>query len=258
MATSTVLIWNNKLYGAHHYSGHASLSIDSDWEAGAQASTYVSWWPEGEAGKGDKVVADPNLSVSADLQSEKYAPDHIIKINGMNEGQMRAKWVETWSKRNAHYKMRTKNCSTIVARVLCAGGERGGAYRHNLFWTPLKVKRLALQMGGTAVTWIAFLKELNQSGYLSASDATVLSKLYKRDTRHGSASQPTAYYQGGESIAAKPGIKWQNFAIREGNDDFYFYSEAGSLISARFMRVINDNNDQQLTEFYDRRCPSFD
>ena len=74
MTSTTVIIWNNHMYGSHAYPGHASMSIDSAWSA--SSGSYVSWWPGKTKDSGGK-LAKPTLEFFADLKEEGYAPDHI-------------------------------------------------------------------------------------------------------------------------------------------------------------------------------------
>ena len=250
---TTVLIWNNKMYhgpGGHEYSGHAAMSIDDDWRQLGQQASYVSWWPEKDSEGHNTGFSKPKMSVSDDFAAEGYAPDHIIKIAGLDTRAMMGKWQDTKNKPNSSYKFYRKNCSTIVGRVLSEGSSKGGLSRVNLIWTPLKVKRLALAMGGTTKTWHEFLKELVVSGYLSAGDGKALDTLGKRDERHGS-SGAKCYFAKGKQIAPKTFIAWTAGGKSGGHqiggkhkDNGYFWASEGSIMSQHTRRANGDGWDE--------------
>ncbi|RVT92035.1 hypothetical protein EOD42_20080 [Rhodovarius crocodyli] len=203
---TTVLVWNNHLRPiGNSFPGHASVSIDDNW---ASDKSYVSWLP-GDDHKIFREFGRAGASISTDLMFEKYAPDHIIRITGMDVMAMMSKWNEVRSKENAHYRYTRKNCSTIASRVLKAGSAQGGLKRHHIIWTPLMVKRLALEMGGTTMLWTDLLQECRQRGHLSPGDVLVLQNLHKRDERSGS-SMTTFHYSRGAPSQPKTGMLWGN------------------------------------------------
>jgi hypothetical protein len=66
-----------------------------------------------------------------------------------------------------------KNCSTIVARVLRAGGYRAGIwYDHSTIWTPLKIAGVVSRAGGSSVEWDTFKAE-REAKNLTAADLVV-------------------------------------------------------------------------------------
>lgn len=202
---TTILVWNNQM-GVHmnRYPGHASMMIGNSWND-REGKNFVSWIPDTDDPKGG-IFGRGNLTLLADLQFEGYAPDHIIEMpDSLDQGRMLAEWTKIRNKANAHYDIHRKNCSTILARVLAAAGAKAGFLAsHNLIWTPLKVKRLAMDMGGSEKTWASLLIEARAAGYLTNSERELLLKLYKRDARHGAAATENgAYYAGGKRIAPK-------------------------------------------------------
>jgi hypothetical protein len=250
----TVLIWNNKMYGSHSYSGHASMSIDDQWGKEEQAQSYVSWWPDHDHQVGGIGKSKPKVSISADLQAEGYAPDHIIDLSRMATGAMLGVWNEIRTS-TKYYRYLRRNCSTVVSQVLKAGSKLGSfSERNNLIWTPVKVKDLALSMGGQKVTWESFLQTLRQDKYLTRSDVVVLSQLLKRDEAHGKDSTGNnAYYSNGRKVVAKPWLKWditngQGFSIGNAKSPTsYFFSSSGSILSTGTVRTNTDNNKLEYT-----------
>ncbi len=238
---TTVFIWNNHMYGSHRYPGHASMSIDGQWQAGA--NTYVSWWPDSQK-DGFLDLARPKLEFFADLKEEGYAPDHIIRIDGLRLDAMTAKWNERRNKQNAHYRFLKKNCSTVVSAVLKAGGLRGSTMaRNNLVWTPLKVRDLAMDMGGRTISWDALLGEFVRDGYMNNADRVVLTNLFRRDEKHGkNSSGNQAYYAKGQKIHQKSHLMWAGgrFELGDKGDGVnFFYASEGSLLSSG---QISDHN----------------
>jgi hypothetical protein len=198
----TVFIWNNNMtsawFGAgHRTTGHASLHITSQWTPPADAldgpdladqrASYVSWWPRNN-GRGMR-LAEARKNLFADMIGEAgYAPDHVIRIWGLDEAAMAAEWASIRGKHNAHYRLNVKNCSTIAARVLRAGQswtDLNVWYAHSSIWTPLKVKRLAFSMGGTEKAWPSVISEMFDKGAISASVHSRYCEAKKRSSRHG-------------------------------------------------------------------------
>ena len=126
---SIIVIWENNLLAGgrqkntngHGWVGHAAMLIGDDWGAlPANGENYVSWWPDGGAKPGESVAAEPNKHLVNDIRSEGYLPDHFIQLPDTQAGvlEMKATWNAIRSKQHAHYKMVSKNCSMIVARVM--------------------------------------------------------------------------------------------------------------------------------------------
>lgn len=66
---------------------------------------------------------------------------------------MKQSWDEISGKINANYQFLYKNCSTIVARVMRAGGAdkklnpiQALSYAHNLYWTPKDIAQFCQQL----------------------------------------------------------------------------------------------------------------
>jgi hypothetical protein len=174
---STIIVWaNNMLTTGHGWPGHAAVNIGAFTPPAAGIQNYVSWWPGGGedlADQGKKKagaeLADPEPNIVADIALETYLPDYIIRLNETwgQRNAMQARWNEIRGKQRGHYKFLRKNCSTITARILRAGGFTAGAiaglwYDHSSIWTPLKVKDFALQAGGRWMSWTDLLEELNE------------------------------------------------------------------------------------------------
>jgi hypothetical protein len=207
---TTVFIWNNNMVssmfgGGHKTVGHASVHITSVWTPPAnrsdadsladQTASYVSWWP-GSNSAGMR-LAKARSNLFADIIGESnYAPDHIIRIEDLDETAMATEWAAIRGKENAHYRLNVKNCSTVAARVLRAGvswKETNVWYAHSPLWTPLKVKRLAFSMGGKEKSWTSLVSEMFEGGAISASSHTSYGKFKKRSSRHGNSKTPSRF-----------------------------------------------------------------
>ncbi|MFT8244950.1 hypothetical protein [Roseomonas sp. BN140053] len=237
---TTVLIWNNNMVtvAGHSYPGHASMSIDDDW-SWLNQNNYVSFWPEGAGGGlfGTGVGSTTEACIRKDLANEGYAPDHVIKLSNLNQDAMRAEWKHTKTEFK-RYRMLRENCSAAVARVLKAGSSAGGVYqRHSAIWTPLNVKRLALSMGGTKISWEQLVRELFQSGTLPAEQVSNLALWAKRDARHGSSTS-SAVYRNGVSVKPKVPLPWAAPAVTS-----IFRTAGGALLDARARAQVWDSLD---------------
>jgi hypothetical protein len=131
-----VLVWNFMERGNI---GHAALKVGGD---------YISWWPQGTAsvkdGRHPGVVNDE----TGDHAAEGRAPDHRIRLVGLDEDAIRRWWHEF--REGNEYRLFVQNCSTVVAMALKAGGGTkrtsglGWAYHSwNTVWTPDDVRRYA-------------------------------------------------------------------------------------------------------------------
>ena len=211
---ATVLIWNNNMFGSgHHYTGHAAMNITDHWAqyGSANSDNYVSWIPADNKKRWLVRSGQDNPTFVKDLEFEEgYVPDHIIRLNLLSSSQMDSCWKNI-RQNSGKYHMTGQNCSDMVAKVLKAGAE-GGAYkgkyslRHHLIWTPLKVKRLALdymgKYGGNLMSWDDLLGELRRDNAISQDEKVAMASMRKRDDRHGS-SGAESYFADGARLAQK-------------------------------------------------------
>lgn len=147
MADARVYIW----YPDGDNIGHASMHI-GDHQEGDSIQWYVSWWPQDAAGLTDTILSAPN-TYDDDVAAEGGAPHVVYTINTLNINVMKASWDAIRTKPQAHYRLLPKNCSTIVARVLRAGGAglhlnkvKELSYAHNSYWTPKNVAQFCNQL----------------------------------------------------------------------------------------------------------------
>src|SRR5262245_51824538 len=190
MATSYVIVWENNTLGhrkvnGHTWAGHSALNIGNQFEPASGIlglNNYVSWWPDTNLGgfgvknmvkqvfhKGQG--SNVHLSLVKDIQDEEYLPDHVIALNTNQDRMqdMQAEWNAIRQKVGSHYRAMWKNCSTIVSRVLFAGGfySQKWALNSNIVWSPAAIRKLALSVGGQKMQWNAFMAELkDNSGIL--------------------------------------------------------------------------------------------
>jgi hypothetical protein len=207
---ATILIWNNNnhsLGGGHDVTGHSAMNITDNWVEGASDNgrNYVSWWPGEQKkellghSKGRKFGVEASNFLEDIKDEGGYAPDHIIRVDNksIDTNAMLAKWSEIRNKENAHYRYLRKNCSTIVARVMRTGTKSGsGWYRHSTIWTPLKVKRFALDIGGKELDWLSFTEEI--STFVSGPEAACLRMLKRRSSSHGFSGGAKPRFSGGK------------------------------------------------------------
>jgi hypothetical protein len=183
---SYVIVWENNTFGhrkveGRTWPGHAAMNIGGIFDKGAVSvamNSYVSWWPSDGASFGVKDLmksvftsqkGDHNPTIIDDIGSEGYLPDHVIFMNSSDdsEANMKAEWRTVFNKPGgASYKNLRKNCSTIVSRVLHAGGfhAKKWAVDCNFVWTPADVRKLAEGAGGGRMTWAQFLDVLQSNG----------------------------------------------------------------------------------------------
>lgn len=230
---SYIFVWEQNMYqnqkvAGHTWPGHSSLNIGSRFITGREGpkdgatieeilefgrtfvDNYVSWWPTkppggfGVAGalspKKIKGIAGGDLA--SDIIRETYLPDHVIQLDTTTneEALMQAEWKAIRRKRNASYKIFRKNCSTIVSRVLQAGGyySQKWAENTNWVWAPSDILRLSLAAGGVQILWKDFSKLISKAG-IKISDIQ-----YIREARSGlfcSCGAPVAYQKNGYTPA---------------------------------------------------------
>jgi hypothetical protein len=151
MPDARVYIW----YPEGENIGHASMHIGDHQEVD-DTNWYVSWWPhlddDDVAGLTDTIISDPK-TYDEDVEAEGGTPHVVYAINHLNINTMKALWDGIRTKPQAHYRLLPKNCSTIVARVLRAGGAgrhlnaiKELSYAHNAYWTPKNVAQFCNQL----------------------------------------------------------------------------------------------------------------
>jgi hypothetical protein len=177
--------------------------------SGYQASllnAYVSWWPSVNIGSfGIKGLLKRNkkgrrnLTLAHDILDEGYLMDHVIKLDtdaGV-EARMQAEWNAIRTKKKASYGAFRKNCSTIVSRVLHAGGLHAfkWAEDNNWVWAPSDVRRLALRAGGTLMKWRDFRDKVLSSSGLSSGEWNYIN--HARSGRFCTCGAPVEHQQDG-------------------------------------------------------------
>lgn len=187
---SYVILWENNTSGhravsGKTWAGHAALNVGSIFPTPNKRSTksYVSWWPQSAQkfsvfGIIGKALTPQALSKAGeaeqfflqDVADEKYLPDHVIELRTADdqESRMLGEWKtisNTFTESQTKYHALRQNCSTIVSRVLHAGG----FYSHkwsvdtHWAWTPADV-RVMLRGRGRYMSWAEFLQVLSNSG----------------------------------------------------------------------------------------------
>lgn len=196
MPVSFVFVWENNLgthtkIRGHTWPGHASINIGTAFDEPRKnyetandngiletpiARNYVSWFPSQGANFGfldifaKKQLGHAMTSFVDDVASEAYFPDHVIALacTEDNINHMMAEWQTIRLKPSgASYKSFRKNCSTIVSRVLHAGGFYAfkWAVDNNFVWTPADILKLALEAGGELMEWAEFLDIVDEDNF---------------------------------------------------------------------------------------------
>ena len=146
--------------------GHAALIIDSSRFSQHSAAWYVSWIGTGASSKfGTVIEMDRFINFMSDAQS--YGGEHGPVINGvqyclprrwvalrnLDIDAMKQAWDEAKGKHACHWKLLNKNCATMAARILKAGGGDDVARKHSqqVVWWPTDVIKYAKSMGGHVV-----------------------------------------------------------------------------------------------------------
>ena len=144
--------------------GHAALVIDSQRFAQARENNsasllagmaaggdynydalnndnYVSWYstPKGFFLTGLRAKSQTYCEDA--LFNQRREPNKMVAITELDRDAMREAWAQIRDKVGANWKLFDKNCATVVARVLKAGGAnqycRNKGKSHPLYWTPL-------------------------------------------------------------------------------------------------------------------------
>lgn len=131
--------------------GHCSMHIGAHQEVNS-TDWYASWWPQG-----DNVLMENSemKTYNGDLTpAGEGGPPHVeYQIYGLDVNAMKVAWDAIRTKPGSHYDLFRKSCSTIVARLLRAGGASDSlnivkkvSYGRNLYWTPKDVAQLCNQL----------------------------------------------------------------------------------------------------------------
>lgn len=203
---SYVFVWENNLGSnkkvrGHTWPGHASMNIGEyfgqrvdNYEDSNR--NYVSWFPSKGADFGfaalfaKKQRGTALSSIISDIRSEGYFPDHIIRMACSMEAidGMLTEWnLIRLKPSGASYKSFRKNCSTIVSRVLHAGGFYAykWALDNNLVWTPVDIAKLAYAAGGKLVMWDEFKEHVLGEDYQELLAELETQKLWNRELIEG-------------------------------------------------------------------------
>lgn len=117
-------------------------------------TNYVSWWPE-ESGAQllGKQPQGRNLFLESDISDEGSPPHLVYTVSGLDVANMRAEWFKIRNKTNAHFVFFRKNCSTIVLRILKAGGALNNLptakhlwFSNNLYVTPKNIAQICNEL----------------------------------------------------------------------------------------------------------------
>lgn len=146
--------------------GHAALIIDSSRFNRHIPAWYVSWIGTGASSKfGTVVEMDRSINFMSDARSyggeagplisgvQYYFPRRWVALRNLDIDAMKAAWDAARGKEGAHWKLLNKNCATMAARILKAGGGDDFARKHSqqTVWWPTDVIKYAKSMGDRVV-----------------------------------------------------------------------------------------------------------
>ncbi len=148
MGMATVYIWPQSK-GESKF-GHAAMMIGRN-------GSYVSWWPGGEGAGPSSLLpgvvheAATPLSLKQDIEWEgdKRPERYAIESSALNEIEMERYYKQEYGiTGDQRYRLRRKNCSTMVFKVLEAGGATSlvRAPFFQWIWTPNKVREYAISL----------------------------------------------------------------------------------------------------------------
>jgi hypothetical protein len=224
---SYVFVWEQNMYlqkeiGGREWPGHSSMNIGDHFDSGSFTPTpgqswdetmaardawlktlsrnYVSYWPATAGATfgaadvfGKRSRSTTKFSVADDIKAEGYLPDWVIELDtdANEERAMLAEWATIRDKPKSTYGAFKKNCSTIVSRVLQAGGfyAKKWAVNCNWVWAPGDVRRLALKVGGQPLTWAQFAPVLTAGIPPSAYGF----KDFSRDAAYNNVGAPSKF-----------------------------------------------------------------
>jgi len=133
--------------------GHAALTI---------GATYISFWPDGDAGKKDLKIktSQPGTfmaSLADDIRNEGNRQPITITLNNLDEKEILL-FVKKIQINTPRYQLARNNCSHIIAQCLQAGavkpsftptakeyGKLGSILGYGI-WTPEQVLRYAREL----------------------------------------------------------------------------------------------------------------
>jgi hypothetical protein len=153
MGKVTVYIWPQSK-GESKF-GHAAMQI-------SERGSYVSWWPGGEGASPFSLLpgvvhpASSPLNLRQDIEWEggKHPESYTIEHHGLNEQEMERFYRNEYGIVGDHkYRLRRKNCSTMVFKVLEAGGATNlvRAPFFQWIWTPNQVREYAISLQKAAL-----------------------------------------------------------------------------------------------------------
>jgi hypothetical protein len=147
--------------------GHAALIIDSSRFTRVSANWYVSWIGTGPSSNFGTVIemGTHRIDFLSDARSyggelgplisgiQYYLPRRWVALQNLDIDAMKQAWDDARTKQGAHWKLLNKNCATMAARILKAGGGDDFARKHSqqVVWWPTDVIKYAKSMGASVV-----------------------------------------------------------------------------------------------------------
>lgn len=134
--------------------GHAALTV---------ANRYISFWPDGAAGKKDLKIktSQPGLfmeSLKEDIRNEGNRFPVTVEIQGLDENSILS-YVASLEGDMPRYQLAKNNCSHIVARALSEGAKCKPSFTPHAgqygklgrvlgigIWTPDQVLKFAMEL----------------------------------------------------------------------------------------------------------------
>jgi hypothetical protein len=151
----TVAIYWKKRTGIDSLqNGHAALILDTSHFNVTRQDDYVSWLSGGpgttsRAGQHSYVDDAEQWGGIPAGNGQYHVPSRWVAVQGLDIPAMREAWDAARGKERAHWKLFDKNCATMVARIIKAGGgdnfARGGS-KNQLWWWPTDIIRYCNSM----------------------------------------------------------------------------------------------------------------
>ncbi|MDX7987768.1 MARTX multifunctional-autoprocessing repeats-in-toxin holotoxin RtxA [Xenorhabdus sp. 12] len=189
--------------------------------------------------------AERELSDINDFKNSKIVPGRVYRINleGLDVGAMQAEWHKISSDPDARYQLLTKNCSSVVARILQAGGADkvlGNKWRPFFgVWTPNELFQFgeALQKA----TQLNKIKEKWQRLNGEESDAILEHAFERHEEMLEKVAIPNDDAPPRESAPLEPLTRFMN-------NQLYGVKEDRRRISKFIQIQLGRDMDRQITE----------
>jgi len=128
-------------------SSHGHAAMDISFGEGPGRAEYVSWFPIGNWNLLTPGPTGVRSNYTDDRDDQHREAVAVVELRCLDSDRMRREWYSL--KKTVRYTALTQNCSTIVQRLLVAGGASFSPLVWQtvddvIIWTPLRLYTLAL------------------------------------------------------------------------------------------------------------------